>query len=202
MAPRIIPIFSANRSWSWGLRTASAHAATATRVDLGNASSHLTDTIHYWTHATVPTLNRFAPFGDQSRNSNPELFDYHRRLMLEARANTTDTRAKEIASWWLNNISVRQMSSAFNYRHDLLPAGTGGVPPTDLTYHATGTGHLFSRTGWDTGAMWVAFTAGPYVESHAHQDQGAIGGSPQIANHLENQLFEFACHGLHVRYLS
>lgn len=146
----------------------------ATGVDLGNASSHLTDTIHYWTHATVPTLNRFAPFGDQSRNSNPELFDYHRRLMLEARANTTDTRAKEIASWWLNNISVRQMSSAFNYRHDLLPAGTGGAPPTDLTYHATGTGHLFSRTGWDTGAMWVAFSAGPYVESHAHQDQGAF----------------------------
>ena len=146
----------------------------ATGVDYGNANSHLTDTIYYWTHATVPTLDRFAPFGDQSRNSIPELYDYHRRLMLEARAVTNKPEARAVASWWLNNISVRQMSSGFNFRHDLLPAGTGGTPPADLTYSATGTGHLFSRTGWDRAAMWVAFTAGPYVESHAHQDQGSF----------------------------
>ena len=145
----------------------------ATGVDYGNANSHLTDTIHYWTHATVPTLDRFAPFGDQSRNSVPELYDYHRRLMLEARAVTNNAEARAIASWWLNNISVREMSSGFNLRHDLLPAG-GGTPPSTLTYSATGTGHLFSRTGWDREAMWVAFTAGPYVESHAHQDQGSF----------------------------
>jgi hypothetical protein len=143
-------------------------------VDYANANTHTTDTIHYWVHATVPTRDRFAPFGDQSRNSVPELYDYHRRLVLEARALTTNATAKSIASWWLNGISVPQMTSGFNYRHDLLPAGTGGTPPADLTYHARGTGHLFSRTGWDTGAMWVAFAAGPYVESHAHQDQGAF----------------------------
>lgn len=143
-------------------------------VDYANANTHTTDTIHYWVHATVPTRDRFAPFGDQSRNSVPELYDYHRRLVLEARALTTNATAKSIASWWLNGISVPQMTSGFNYRHDLLPAGTGGTPPADFTYHATGTGHLFSRTGWDTGAMWVAFAAGPYVESHAHQDQGAF----------------------------
>lgn len=143
-------------------------------VDYANANTHTTDTIHYWVHATVPTRDRFAPFGDQSRNSVPELYDYHRRLVLEARALTTNATAKSIASWWLNGISVPQMTSGFNYRHDLLPPGTGGTPPADLTYHARGTGHLFSRTGWDTGAMWVAFAAGPYVESHAHQDQGAF----------------------------
>lgn len=146
----------------------------ATRVDLGNANSHLTDTIYYWTHATVPTRDRFAPIGDQSRNSIPEIYDYHRRLMLEARAVTKNIQARSVASWWLNNISLQAMSSGFNLRHELLPAGTGGVPPVDLVYHATGTGHLFARTGWDTNAMWVAFVAGPYVESHAHQDQGSF----------------------------
>jgi hypothetical protein len=66
------------------------------------------------------------------------------------------------------------MQSSFNYRHNLLPAGTGGAPPASLTYHASGTGQLFSRTGWDTGAMWLQFAAGPYTQSHAHQDQGSF----------------------------
>jgi hypothetical protein len=66
------------------------------------------------------------------------------------------------------------MQSSFNYRHNLLPAGSGGAPPAALTYHAAGTGQLFSRTGWDTGAMWLQFAAGPYTQSHAHQDQGSF----------------------------
>src|SRR3546814_1127045 len=40
----------------------------ATGVDLGNANSHVTDSIHYWIHATVPTLDYFAPLGDQARD--------------------------------------------------------------------------------------------------------------------------------------
>ena len=55
-----------------------------------------------------------------------------------------------------------------------MPAGPAGTPPAQLVYHATGTGQLFARTGWDTGAMWLNFTAGPYMQSHAHQDQGAF----------------------------
>ncbi|MCY7353509.1 MAG: hypothetical protein LH470_00175 [Lysobacter sp.] len=146
----------------------------AAGMDLANANPHVTDSIHYWVHATVPTLDRFAPIGDQSRNSVPELFDYHRRLVLEARQLTNVARAREIASWWLGNISVPRMTSGFNFRHDLLPAGTGGTPPTELVYHASGTGLLFARTGWDDDAMWLSFIAGPYNESHAHQDQGSF----------------------------
>src|SRR4029079_6251513 len=36
------------------------------------------------------------------------------------------------------------------------------------------TGQLFSRTGWDTQAMWLQFAAGPYEQSHAHQDPGSF----------------------------
>lgn len=147
----------------------------STASDLANANSHLTDSISYWLHATVPTRNRFAPFGDQSRNSNPEFYDYHRHLILEARRMTSDSTSRNLASWWLNNMSVPEMSSGFNYRDDLLPAGSSGpLPAAPLVYQATGVGHVFARTGWNTTASWLAFAAGSYDQSHAHQDQGSF----------------------------
>ncbi len=155
----------------------------ATGIDLANANPHTTDSIYYWINATVPTMDRFAPIGDQSRNSIPELYDYHRRLVLEARYDTNSQVAKNAATWWLRNIYLKngsgtpiqnQMNSGFNFRYDLLPVGTTPTQPADLTYYAPGVGHLFSRTGWDRNAMWVAIVAGPYRESHAHQDQGSF----------------------------
>jgi len=146
----------------------------ATGTDIANANTHLTDSIQWWIHATVPTLDRVAAIGDQARVSEPVIYDYHRHLMLEARNLTNDATARENASWWLHSISDQDMQSSFNYRHNLLSAGDAGTPPAALTYYATGTGQLFSRTGWDTHAMWLNFSAGPYVQSHAHQDQGAF----------------------------
>jgi hypothetical protein len=146
----------------------------ATGEDLAGANRHLVDSIHYWAHATVPTLGHFAPIGDQARYAMPDLFDYNRALVLEARQLATDPRARDIASWWLGNISIRRMGEGFNLRTDLLDAGTGGAPPDALVYHATGVGHLFARTSWDRDAMWIAVVAGKYDESHAHQDQGGF----------------------------
>ncbi|SFN00295.1 heparinase II/III family protein [Dokdonella immobilis] len=147
----------------------------STGTDLANANSHLTDTISYWLHATVPTRNRFAPYGDQSRSSNPEFYDYHRHLLLEARYLTSSPAARDLASWWINHNSVQQMASGFNYRDDLLPPGTSStLPAAPLTYRAAGVGHLFTRTSWETGATWLSFSAGSYSQSHAHQDQGSF----------------------------
>jgi hypothetical protein len=146
----------------------------STGQDLANANSHETDTIGYWAHATVPTMDRFAPIGDQARSSTPELYDYYRHLILEARSGTADATMKDVASWWLNNISINPMTNSFNYRDDLLPAGSGGSPPASLSYHASGVGVLFARTNWTPGASWMSFVAGPYVQSHAHQDQGSF----------------------------
>ncbi|MGH8062626.1 MAG: hypothetical protein ACREO7_11525, partial [Pseudoxanthomonas sp.] len=137
-------------------------------------NTHARDSIFYWINATVPTLDRFAPIGDQSRNSVPELYDYQRRLMLEARQLTQDPTALDASAWWLGAISVPRMTSGFNSRYDLLDSGSNGHPPSALSHYAVGTGHLFARTGWDTDAMWVAFVAGPFNESHAHQDQGSF----------------------------
>ena len=146
----------------------------ATGEDLASANPHASDSIAYWVHATLPTLDRFAPIGDQSRNSVPELYDYHRRLVLEARQLSKDEALRGNASWWLNHISVPQMSAGFNSRYDLYPAGEDGTSPAALVYYAEGTGHLFARSGWDKNAMWLSFVAGAYNESHAHQDQGGF----------------------------
>lgn len=149
----------------------------ATGNDLANASPHLTDAISYWVHATVPTLDRFAPIGDQARVSVPELYDYQRRLVLEARRLTHDVAARQMASWWLTSISVREMKSGANFRYDLLPAVTPDAKPKQpsaLTYYASGVGNLFARSAWSRDATWLAFVAGKYSESHAHQEQGAF----------------------------
>lgn len=146
----------------------------STGEDLGNANSHMTDSISFWAHATVPTMDRFAPIGDQARQSTPDLYDYYRHLVLEARYGTNDQDAKDIASWWLHNISVQRMANNFNYRYDLLPAGGPGHAPAELSYLSHGVGVLFARTSWSPDATWMAFMAGPYTQSHAHQEQGAF----------------------------
>ncbi len=146
----------------------------ATTTDLAAQNTHARDTIDFWLHATVPTFDRYAPIGDLARESYPNLFDYHRNLVLQARALTTDLAFRERASWWLSRISVPQMGQGFNYRHDLLPSGGAGVAPTARHYHATGTGNLFARSGWHPTAYWLHFIAGPYDQSHAHQEQGAF----------------------------
>ncbi|MEO8275159.1 MAG: hypothetical protein ABI639_03010 [Thermoanaerobaculia bacterium] len=151
--------------------------STPTHADLGAQSTHLADTLDYWIHGTVPTLDRYAPIGDLSRESYPSLYDYHRNLVLEARAMTAapgGTAVAARASWWLHHIAVDEMTSGFNFRDDLLPAGSTQTQPTALFHHATGAGHLFARRSWATDSPWISFVAGPYVESHAHQDQGAF----------------------------
>ena len=149
--------------------------STPAHVDLGAQSTHLGDTLDYWIHATVPTLDRYAPVGDLSRESYPWLYDYHRHLVLEARTLApTASPVTARASWWLHQIAVDEMTSGFNFRDDLLPAGTTQTQPAALFHHATGTGVLFARRSWTPDAPWLSFMAGPYVESHAHQDQGAF----------------------------
>ncbi|MFN7941951.1 MAG: hypothetical protein U0X73_10135 [Thermoanaerobaculia bacterium] len=149
--------------------------STPAHQDLAAASTHLRDTIDYWIHATVPTRDRFAPIGDQARVSIPDLYDYHRALVLQARAMTAGSEpVNRRATWWLDHVSVPEMQSGFNFRDDLLPAGSVENPPSALFYSATGVGHHFARSSWATDALWLAAVAGRYDESHAHQDQGGF----------------------------
>jgi hypothetical protein len=145
----------------------------STGEDLSRFSTHAKDTIDYWIHATVPMMDRFAPIGDQSRVSQPELYDYHENLVREAVSLVTGTEQARRGTWWLNNNSVTSLTG-FNLRPSLLTTSDAATAPTALEYHATGVGHFFARSSWNTNASWLSFVAGPYDESHAHHDQGAF----------------------------
>lgn len=148
----------------------------STTEDYGNMNAHMTDSIKYWLHATIPSRGKLAAIGDQARVSEPEIFDYHRIIGLYATYLTNNTANKAIGAWWLSNISVQQMSQYFTRRHDILTpaANTAAAPAEGLVYRASGAGQLFARTGWQTNALWLQFGAGTYNESHAHHDQGAF----------------------------
>ncbi|HTH48785.1 MAG TPA: hypothetical protein VMB21_14830 [Candidatus Limnocylindria bacterium] len=146
----------------------------STGEDLSALTPHTRQTIDYWVHATVPTLDRFAPIGDQSRVSIPDLFDYQENLVHGAVALNPGTPEAQRGTWWLNHNSVNGVGYAFNLMGDLLPLPDAPVAPTDLMYHASGAGVLFARSSWATNASWLAFVAGKFDQSHAHEDQGSF----------------------------
>jgi hypothetical protein len=155
----------------------------STGEDLAAMTSHPRDSIDYWIHATVPTLDRYAPIGDQSRCSYSWLFDYYKNLVHKAVVLNPGTDQSKRGVWWLQNIwlhpcydtnSVNHLIYAFNFKDDLLESPDTPVAPTDLAYYASGTGHFFARSSWDTTATWLSFVAGKYDQSHAHDDQGSF----------------------------
>lgn len=146
----------------------------STGEDLSALTPHTRETIDYWVHATVPTLDRFAPIGDLSRSSLPELYDYHENLVHQAVALNPGTPQAGRGTWWLQQNSVNGVQHAFNLAGDLLPYPDAPVAPTSLVYHSTGAGALFARTSWAADATWMSIIAGKYDQSHAHQDQGSF----------------------------
>ena len=129
-------------------------------------------------HQVLPTLDRVAPTGDQARDSTAAFFDYNRQYLAELVALFPGDPLAPRVQALLAASSVPKMTHQFEAVYDFLNANAG-VAPTALdglntAYYAAGIGQLYARSGWDTHATWLNFTAGPYTESHAHQDQGAV----------------------------
>ena len=146
----------------------------STGEDLASLTPHPRQTIDYWLHATVPTLEKFAPIGDQSRVSEPALYDYQENMIQTAVALSPASEQAPRGVWWLQNNSVNGVSSAMNLPGDLLGYPVAPATTAANVYHATGAGALFARTSWETTAAWIAVVAGKYDQSHAHQDQGSF----------------------------
>ena len=148
---------------------------SSTGEDLPVIRNHARESIEYWVNATVPTLDSFAPIGDQSRVSLPEMYDYQENLVREAAMAAPGTAEAGHGLWWIHHNSLADtLRSNFNLRQALpVPAATEAAP-TALTYHATGVGQFFARSSWAEDATWMQLTAGPYDQSHAHEDQGGF----------------------------
>ena len=155
----------------------------STGEDLSAYSTHARDTIDYWIHASVPTLDYYAPIGDLSRQSIPLLFDYHRKLMTEAVSLNRTVDQGRRGTWWLNRVKVTDGGSGsvtgamrynFNFRYDLLATAATEQAPTSLVYDTPGVGAMFARSDWSTTASWMHTNAGYFDQSHAHEDQGSF----------------------------
>ncbi len=156
--------------YDWWERSTTERIATLTPHTLASLAFEM--------HAIVPTLDRLAPTGDQSRDSTVALFDYHRQYLQVLMALFPEDRLAGAAKSLLAASSVPRMQygytaySDFLYENPNLPA----TPLTDLatTYWGSGTGQLSMRAAWTTSASYANFICGPYTESHAHHDQGSF----------------------------
>lgn len=145
---------------------------------IADLTSHARLSTPYLVHAIVPTLDRLAPIGDHARDSTAALFDYHRDYLQVLGALYPDDQAVHAARTLLAESSVPEMGQGFMRFSDFLHDASGGpaAPLSTLypAYHATGTGHVFARSGWTPDATWIGLIAGPYSQSHAHHDQGSL----------------------------
>ncbi|MEZ4372196.1 MAG: heparinase II/III family protein [Polyangiaceae bacterium] len=145
---------------------------------LADLSPHARDSLVHMMHTIVPTLDRVAPVGDHSRDSTGALFDYHRNYLQLLIRLFHDEPVAGNAQWLLAHSSVTRMNQRFMFVYDFLYHSTDVAerPLSELNtaYYARGTGQLYLRSSWANDATWVHLIAGPYTESHAHQDQGSL----------------------------
>ena len=151
------------------------HATTGEK--LHTKTKHTRSSMWSFMHQTLPTLDRVAPAGDQSRDSAAKFFDYHRAYLQELVALFPNDPMAQKAKQLLASSTVPAMTQSFMLVYDFLydmDDVTASPMGGSTTYHAAGIGQLYMRSGWDKNATWVNFTAGPYTQSHAHQDQGSL----------------------------
>ncbi|MCX5741136.1 MAG: heparinase II/III family protein [Proteobacteria bacterium] len=152
--------------------------SASTGENLSHKTSHTRDSMLAMMHETVPTLDRTAPIGDHTRDSSAALFDYHRQYLVELMSLFPGDPITGYARTFLDACSVPKMDQQFMYVFDMYyPISQVTAKPLDTlntAYWAPGIGNLYARSSWDAHASWVALVAGPYTESHAHQDQGSI----------------------------
>jgi hypothetical protein len=149
----------------------------STGEDLAGRSGHALASMRAFMHQIVPTLDRVAPTGDHARESTGALFDYHRNYLLELAYLFPDEALSRRARYLLGESSVPAMTAQFMYVYDFLYDTDSLAEPLDgmgRAYHAPGIGELYARSSWERSATWVNLVAGPYTESHAHQDQGSL----------------------------
>jgi hypothetical protein len=151
---------------------------STTGESLSTKTRHTRASMLSFIHQLVPTIDRVAPTGDLSRDSTAAFFDYHRSYLQELVQLFPNDPLSGRAKTLLAGSSVPAMTQGFMFAYDLMYDNSNiTATPVDglgTSYYAPGIGEIYSRSGWDTHATWVNMIAGPYTQSHAHQDQGSI----------------------------
>jgi hypothetical protein len=150
----------------------------STGEQISTLTGHTRASMLSFLHQVVPTLDRIAPTGDHSRDSTASFFDYHRSYLQELITLFPADPVAPRAQTLLANSSVPEMGSQFMFVYDFLYENAGvtraQLDGLGTAHHAPGIGELYARSGWDQHATWINLIAGPYTQSHAHQDQGSL----------------------------
>ena len=145
---------------------------------LHTKTKHARSSMTAFVHQTLPTFDRVAPTGDQSRDSTASFFDYHRAYLQELVALYPNDPMASKTKQLLTSSTVPAMTQSFmlayDFIYDMDDVTSAALDGTSTAYYAPGIGELYARSGWDSHATWINMIAGPYTESHAHQDQGSL----------------------------
>jgi hypothetical protein len=151
---------------------------STTGENLAVKTPHTRQSMLAMLHQLVPTRDRIAPTGDLSRDSTAAFFDYHRNYLQELIQLFPNDLLAQRAKTQLMASSLPAMGSGFmlvdDFLYDNATVTAQPIGSLNPTYYAPGIGELYTRSGWDTHATWVNLIAGPYTQSHAHQDQGSL----------------------------
>ena len=150
----------------------------STTERVANKTPHTLASLAHLMHNIVPTLDRLAPTGDHARDSTAALFDYHRDYLQVLMRLYPTERLAGTAKSLLAQSSVPAMANQFMYYSDYLydASDITAQPLANLStaHWGSGTGMLATRSSWVTNATYVNMICGPYIESHAHHDQGSF----------------------------
>ncbi|HEY5923394.1 MAG TPA: hypothetical protein VIV11_17060 [Kofleriaceae bacterium] len=141
-------------------------------------TKHARQSLRYFIHHVLPTLDRIAPNGDQPRDMTAMFFDYQRQYLQALIHLYPNDPMSARGKALLESSSLPQMMRpemvVYDFMYDNDDVTSQPLEGAGKAYHASGIGQLYARSGWDKSATWVNFSAGPYVEDHAHQDQGSL----------------------------
>ena len=151
---------------------------STTGEKLQSKTKHARQSMRAFVHQVMPTLDRFAPTGDQPRDMTATFFDYQRQYLQELihlyPNDVVAPRAKALLDASNVPMQMRPEMVIYDFLYDNSNVTAQPLDGLGKAYHAPGIGQLYMRSGWDRGATWVNLIAGPYTESHAHQDQGSL----------------------------
>ena len=151
---------------------------SSTGERIADLTPHTRASMLSFMHQVVPTLDRFAPTGDQSRDSTASLFDYHRSYLQDLITLYSSDPLAPRAQAMLAASSLPKMANEFMFVNDFLYANSNVQASTldgmGTAYYASGIGEIYARSSWSKNATWINMIAGPYTQSHAHQDQGSL----------------------------
>ncbi len=178
---------------------------TATGTDIVHAAaaySYPVDNADYLMHFTWPSR---AYFDDRDMNHSVNSPQPDSQVPGTTQVGLAEQVLGEIAFWKSPKVGVfhqylNEISAATGGYNSAAPwllfletdqaAPVASLSTLPLSYFATGMYAVAARSDWGTGASWMSFRAGPYVNSPAqgeqYFDQGSLalvrGGSPLLLN--------------------